>query len=78
MTPTPEIDPVAARQVVVRLEPEGREIRFDRINTVLQLLNKLQLRATDALVIRDGGLLTQDVWVRPGDHLTVRCVMSTG
>ncbi len=64
--------------ITIRIEPEGTELTYPKINTVLQLLNKLKLRPTDALVIRDGGLLTPDLPVRPGDALTVWLVGSRG
>ncbi len=64
--------------ITIRIEPEGTEVTYPKINTVLQLLNKLQLRPTDALVIRDGGLLTPDLRVYPDDTLTVWRVGSRG
>lgn len=48
------------------------------MKTVLQLLGKLHLRVNDALVIRDGELLTPDRALRHGDHVTVRPVVSRG
>ncbi|MBG0777468.1 MAG: hypothetical protein H0S85_13675 [Desulfovibrionaceae bacterium] len=64
--------------MVVRLQPEGETRTFDRVNTALQLLNRLGLLPTMALVIRNGGLLTPDVRIRPGDELEVRRVTSSG
>lgn len=64
--------------VEVRLEPRGEVKTFTQINTVLQLLNKLGVRHTDVLVIRDGELLTQDCRVELEDKITVRNVMSVG
>lgn len=64
--------------VEVKLEPQDKIITFNKINTVLQLLNKLELRHTDALVIRDGELLTQDRKVEKNDKITVRTVISVG
>ncbi len=64
--------------VEVKLEPQDKIITFNKINTVLQLLNKLELRHTDALVIRDGELLTQDRKVEKDDKITVRTVISVG
>lgn len=64
--------------ITIRIEPEGTELSYPRINTVLQLLNKLKLRPTAALVIRDGGLLTPDLRLYPGDDITVWLVGSRG
>ncbi|WP_320169120.1 hypothetical protein [Maridesulfovibrio sp.] len=64
--------------VTVRLEPEDKVMEFPSINTVLQLLNKLGLHQTDALVIRDGCLLTQDLRIAKGDVITIRKVISVG
>ena len=64
--------------VTVRLEPEDKVLEFTSLNTVLQLLNKLGLHQTDALVIRDGQLLTQDLRIRKGDEITIRKVISVG
>lgn len=62
----------------VRLEPENRELTFDRGYTVMQLLHKLDRKPGRALVIRDGHLLTKDLHVRPGDTVIVRDVGSRG
>lgn len=64
--------------ITIRIEPEGTELVYPRINTVLQLLNKLKLRPTDALIVRDGGLLTPDLRLAPGDAVTVWLVGSRG
>ncbi len=64
--------------ITVRITPGDRVLTFDRLNTVLQLLNKLGLGMTDALVARDGVLLTPDRKLRRGDELTVRVVVSRG
>ncbi len=64
--------------ILVHLEPEGKSVTLPRANTVLQLLNKLGRRPGSALIIRDGGLLTPDVQLRPGDVITLRGVGSTG
>lgn len=62
----------------IRLEPGGKEFELYRIRTVLGLLNKLDLRPTMALVIRDGSLLTPDRRVANGDEILVRKVTSAG
>ncbi|WP_432737678.1 hypothetical protein [Maridesulfovibrio sp. FT414] len=64
--------------VTVRLEPEDKVVEFSSLNTVLQLLNKLGLHHTDALVIRDGQLLTQDLRIYKDDEITIRKVISVG
>ncbi len=64
--------------VTVHVEPDGETLTFARLNTVLQLLNKLGLRPTQALVIRGRDLLTQDMPVGRDDEITVRKVISTG
>ena len=64
--------------ILIYLEPEGKSVTLPRANTVLQLFNKLGRRPGSALVIRDGGLLTPDVRLRPGDVITLRGVGSTG
>lgn len=64
--------------ITVLLQPEGREFSLPRPKTVLQLLGKLDIRRGTALVIRDGGLLTEDRQILPGDHITVRIVTSSG
>lgn len=64
--------------IVVRLEPEGKTLTFDRLNTALQLLNRLGLRPGEALVARAGQLLTPDRKLGQGDELMVRVVVSRG
>ena len=62
----------------IRIEPENETIEFERLNTVLQLLNRLGLRRTDALIIRGDELLTPDRRLSNGDRIIVRKVRSTG
>lgn len=64
--------------ITVHIEPDGEKREFRSLNTVLQLLNKLGLRRMEALIIRDGGLLTPDRRLHDGDELTVRTVISRG
>lgn len=64
--------------ITVRLEPKNRELTFPKLNTVLQLLHKLDLGLNAALVIRNGELLTPDRRLASGDTITVRCVTSRG
>lgn len=65
-------------EVTVCLQPQGRELAMPRPKTVRQLLERLSLRQDAVLVIRDGGLLTPDRRIEPGDSLTVRVVTSSG
>ena len=64
--------------ITVTLGTNNTPDTFEKIKTVLQLLNKLHLRVNDALVIRDGELLTPDRHLRPGDHVAIRPVVSRG
>lgn len=65
-------------QITVVLQPEDREFSLPRPKTVLQLLRRLDIRRGSALIIRDGGLLTEDRQILPGDRITVRLVTSSG
>lgn len=64
--------------------PGKKTLTFDRINTVRQLLNKLDETVNSVLVIRggpasEGGeLLTPDRHTIPGETLEVRSVRSKG
>lgn len=51
---------------------------FPKLTTVLQLLQKLNLRVNDALIIRGSELLTPDRRLEHGDQITVRLVTSRG
>ncbi len=62
----------------VRIEPENISVTFPKINSVLQLLHRLERTPTGVLVIRDGELLTPDRTVHNEDHITVRDVTSRG
>ena len=64
--------------ISVTLEPQGKTLDMPRLKTVRQLLQKLALRQGTVLVIRDGGLLTHDREIRPGDAITIRTVVSSG
>jgi len=60
------------------LEPENKELEITKVKTVRGLLNKLGLNSTQALVIRDGQLLTPDEKLFPKDVVKVRKVASRG
>ena len=64
--------------ITVHLEPKGNTVELHDLRTALGLLNRLKLRPTMALVIRDGQLLTPDRPLFHGDEITVRTVTSAG
>lgn len=64
--------------VRVTLEPKGETITIPKAKSALQILKKLGVRPTAALVIRGNELLTPDQAIFPGDELRVRVVMSSG
>lgn len=64
--------------IIVHIEPDNETLEFRSLNTVLQLLNRLQLRSTQALVIRDGQLLTADLKLGRDDEIIVKKVISAG
>ncbi|HKI81505.1 MAG TPA: hypothetical protein VKA04_07640 [Pseudodesulfovibrio sp.] len=64
--------------IIVNLEPDGKRIELNDTRSVLAVLNKLRLRSTMAIVVRDGELLTSDRKLCHGDELMVRKVTSAG
>ena len=64
--------------ITVLMQPEEKTMELPRPKTVLQLLGRLGIRRGSALVIREGGLLTPDREILPGDHITIRTVTSSG
>lgn len=64
--------------ITVNLEPEGEVVTLYKTHSVVALLNKLKLRHTMALVVRDGELLTPDRKLADGDAVLVRKVTSAG
>ncbi|WP_338667554.1 hypothetical protein [Pseudodesulfovibrio methanolicus] len=64
--------------IIVNLEPDGKRIELNDTRSVLAVLNKLRLRPTMAIVVRDGELLTADRMLANGDELMVRKVTSAG
>jgi sulfur carrier protein len=64
--------------IIVNLEPDGKRIELNDTRSVLAVLNKLRLRSTMAIVVRDGELLTSDRKLFHGDELLVRKVTSAG
>ncbi len=67
-----------APPVTVFLEREDETIIWERLTSAHQLLNRLRLGVNDALIIRDKILLTPDQKIFPGEHITVRTVISKG
>ncbi len=59
-------------------EPGSKVKVIPRPRSVIQLLNRLDLKVGQVLVIRDGGLLTPDREIMPGDQITLRNVTSAG
>lgn len=64
--------------ITVFIEPDNDTKTFERLNTVLQLQQRLGLRVNDALVIRGSELLTPDRHLADGDEIRIRKVTSTG
>lgn len=64
--------------ITVNLEPDGKQIELYNTRSVIAVLNKLQLRSTMAIVVRDGELLTPDQMLKNHDVLMVRKVTSAG
>ncbi len=71
-------DRTPAWQITVHLVPQGKSLTLPRPKTVWQLMNRLGLKPCSALIIREGGLLTRDREILPGDVITVRSVVSSG
>ena len=65
-------------EITVHLEPDGETLTMKRPKTALQLLKKLEMGTTDALIIRRGELLTPDREILTNDEITVRTVTSRG
>ena len=65
-------------QITVTFQPQNKIKTMPRPRTVTQLLNRLELKPGEVLVIRDGGLLTPDREILPGDAITLRSVVSSG
>ncbi|MBQ4132581.1 MAG: hypothetical protein IJD04_02470 [Desulfovibrionaceae bacterium] len=65
-------------QITVIFEPENYSRLLPRPRSVTQLLNRLKLKPCEVLVIRNGGLLTPDREILPGETITLRSVVSRG
>lgn len=64
--------------ITIHILPTNEKKEMPKPNTALQLLNKLGLRRTEALVIRGDELLTPDRNIKDGDSITLRLVGSRG
>ncbi|GAU08074.1 hypothetical protein [Desulfoplanes formicivorans] len=64
--------------VEVIIEPDNIRLSFPKINSVLQLLHRIDRKPGHVLVIRDGQLLTPDRKIGPHDTVIVRDVVSRG
>ncbi len=64
--------------VTVVNESTGERHEFRSLNTVMQLLNKLGLKATEVLVIRERELLTVDRNIGHQGLIRIRHVVSRG
>ena len=64
--------------ITVNLEPDGAVVELHKTRSVQAALNKLKLRSTMAIVVRDGELLTADRKLNQGDVIMVRKVTSAG
>ena len=64
--------------IKIRFFPEGREIKLQKGGQVRQILKKLHLFPTTALVIKDNQLLTSDLFIKDGEEIEIRLVGSKG
>lgn len=71
--------------ITLNLEPENTTASIPRPKTVQQLLNRLGIKSSACLVIKEPGpgntertLLTPDLRIYPDDVITVRKVTSSG
>ncbi|MFN2267916.1 MAG: hypothetical protein ABR533_06535 [Desulfonatronovibrio sp.] len=62
----------------ITIQPENKIRNIFKAATVLSLLNKLDLKSTQAIVIRDNQLLTPDEKIFEKDDIIVRIVASRG
>ena len=64
--------------VTIIMESTGERHEFRKVNTVIQLLNKLKLKSSEVLVIRGRELLTPDREIGTQGEIRVRHVVSRG
>ncbi|HKE99338.1 MAG TPA: MoaD/ThiS family protein [Actinomycetes bacterium] len=65
-------------RVTARIRPPDRTVEVDGARRVDQLLERLEVRPSTVLVIRDGDLLTEADELRDGDTVEVRYAISGG
>lgn len=70
--------PPATPIIFLTIQPDNIFMTLKRPKTALQLLHSLTLEEEDALVARDGKLLTPDRQIWPGDRIWIRIVASKG
>jgi len=64
--------------IKIRFFPQGTELKLQKGGQVKQILKKLNLSPTTALVIKDNRLLTSDLFVKDGEEIEIRLVGSKG
>ena len=64
--------------ITVTVSSKDQPVACPGSKTVMQLLQKFDLRVNDALIIRGDELLTPDRHLHDGDHITIRLVTSRG
>lgn len=64
--------------MIVRLRQPTREITVDGVNSVNQLLDRLELNRESHLVIRNGTLVPGDGRLDDSDTIEIRPVVSGG
>ncbi len=66
------------KELEILLQPEEKTLRIPYVKTVRQLLSALGLQEEDALIAREGKLLTHDQRLFPNETILVRQVASRG
>jgi sulfur carrier protein ThiS len=64
--------------VTAQLRPPGRLVEVEDAHRVADLLERLEVKPSTVLVIRDGELLTEADALRDGDRVEVRFAISGG
>jgi len=64
--------------VNIVMESTGELIQYRKVNTVIQLLNRLKLKSSEVLVIRGRELLTPDREIGTEGEIRIRHVVSRG
>ena len=69
---------IKSKSMQITVQPENKIRDITKVSSVLGLLNRLGLKTTEALVIRDNQLLTPDQPIFKDDRIIVRKVASRG